>query len=482
MVYSEKIASFKDLLKADEPFSKLAILFMILLIPALVGVIIYSELYLFTLPALIALPLIFLVVLRPKIWLYVVAFSTVVFFHAGDEGVGVLDVALGMFYLGSLAVYFVWRGLVFKQKIVTNWGDWAILTFFFLLLFNFFIAVFNEVDPMNWLREYLLISILLIYFPVRDTLKSEKDINLFLIVFGVAIIITGAYQVMEYYRKVNTNIVYAYELKSSITINQTLYTAASIFGFIIAFSQKSRFKEIAVIAMTSLYVVFLVSTFSRTFWMVLAAAIILMFFLMPASKKILFLTYLAIITVVLLVATFLFMRDQADIALKVVFNRFESTSAGRKDPSLIARFKEWEKVESLIKQNPLGGNGLAKPFTFHFPINSMARHTTIIHNGYYWVIYRAGIPLALLFMFFIVFYTIKSGVLIKHAQTNTERALLIASLSVLLSMYVINLTSSQYFYRDGLFVTAFSIAFISISENMIKARRKLLPKEVPDGI
>jgi len=42
MVYSEKIASFKDLLKADEPFSKLAILFMILLIPALVGVIIYS--------------------------------------------------------------------------------------------------------------------------------------------------------------------------------------------------------------------------------------------------------------------------------------------------------------------------------------------------------------------------------------------------------------------------------------------------------
>lgn len=481
MEFSGKIASYNELFRADEPFGKFALSLIIAIIPAVIGVAVLSGLYLYILPILIITPLIFLVIIRPKIWLFVVAASTVAFFHGGDKGVGVLDVVLGAFYVGSIALYFIWRGLIHRQKIIYNWGDWAILAFFFLLLFNVFIAYFNEVDPANWVREYLLISVLLIYFPIRDTLKTEKDINAFLIFFGIIIIITGSYQVLEYYRKVNTNLVYAYEIKSSITINQTLYTAAAIFGFILAFSQKNKLMEIAIIAMTSLFVVFLVSTFSRTFWMVLAAAIVLMFFLLPTNKKALFLTYLGVITTVLLIATFLFMRDQADIALAVAFNRFESTSEGRKDPSLIARFKEWEKVEYYIKQNPLGGNGLAKTFTFHFPINSRARHTNIIHNGYFWLTYRVGIPMALLFLFFLVFYTLKSVSLIKLSQTNTQRALLIASLSILLSLYVINLTSSQYFYRDGLFVTALSIAFVSISERLI-SQSKMKLTEQTDGI
>jgi len=469
----QKISTFKNLFESDEPIHTLGIALIMILVGGLIGFVVYSELSLYVLPALIALPAVFLILVRPKIWLALIVFSTLVFFHAGDEGVGALDVALGMFYIGSIAIWFVWSGLIHRKKIIRNWGDWAILTFFTLLLFNFVIAVTNDVVPMNWLREYLLISVMLLYFPVRDTLKNENDINSFLIIFGLVIVATGSYQVLEYYRKVNTNLVYAYELKSSITINQTLYTASSIFGFILAFSQKSKIKELAIIVLTSLYVVFLVTTFSRTFWMVLAAAILLMFFFLPTKKKVLFLTYLGIISVVLLIATFLFMRDKADIALSVAFSRFESTSEGKKDPSLIARFKEWEKVWQHIQENPFGGNGLAKEFTFYFPINSRSRHTTIIHNGYIWLAYRTGIPLALLFMFFIIFYTFKSATLIRFATNPSQRAILIASLSVLLSLYIINLTSSQYFYRDGLFVTSLSVAFISIVENAVSKRKEI---------
>jgi len=99
------------------------------------------------------------------------------------------------------------------------------------------------------------------------------------------------------------------------------------------------------------------------------------------------------------------MRDKADIALSVAFSRFESPSEGKKDPSLIARFKEWEKVEYHIKQNPLGGNGLAKLFTFYFPINNRSRHTIIIHNGYLCLIRTEYFSIA---FFFFVFYTVKS--------------------------------------------------------------------------
>jgi O-antigen ligase len=279
---------------------------------------------------------------------------------------------------------------------------------------------------------------------------------------GFVIIITGFYQLLEYYRKVNTDLIYAYELKSPISINQTLYTISAIFAFIIAFSQKNKYKELFVIMMTSLYVVFLISTFSRTFWLMLGASIFLMFFFLPAGKKIMFITYLGIMSLVLFLAAFLFMRDKADIALGVAFSRFESTSAGRKDPSLIARFKEWEKLEYHIKQNPLGGNGLAKDFTFHFPINSRARHTTTIHNGYLWLAFRTGIPLSLLFLFFVTFYTIMSGKLIFSVKEPILRAIIIACFATLLSMYIFNMTSAQYFTRDGIIVTSFTIALIGV--------------------
>ncbi|GAB1371441.1 hypothetical protein MASR1M45_15030 [Candidatus Kapaibacterium sp.] len=468
MKASNHITSFHHLLLNNEKFGIYGSVITAIISVSVVSLSIVADLYLFVLPILIALPLMFLVLFRPKVWMYVTILSMGVFFHASDDGVGAIDVLLGAFYLGSIVIWFVKKVLIEKEKVVENWGDWAILAFFSLLLLNFLPAVFNEVEPMNWLREYLLVSIYLIYFPVRDILKKEKDITGFLLAFGFVVLIAGAYQSLEYYQKVNTNLVYAYELKSAITINQTLYTAAAIFAFILAFSQRKKVNELFVIALTSIYIVYLISTFSRTFWLILGASIILMFFLLPATKKILFMTYLGVIAVVLFLAAALFMKGQAELVLGVAFTRFESTSEGKKDISLIARFAEWEELYGHIVDNPLGGNGLAKSFSFYFPINLRSRHTTTIHNGYLWLAYRTGIPLSLLFLFFIGHYNIRAGKLIAAAKDQKVRAVVIASFAILLSLYIINFTSAQYFTRDGMMVTAMTIALIGASERIIK--------------
>ncbi len=477
---SFKIITYKSLNEVNNSLHILSYLSILIFVVTLIGFALYIELYEYVLPAIIALPFIFLLFIRPKIWLYTVVLALGVFFHASDEGVSFLDVAVGFLYIGSISLWMVKKVLINREKIIYNWGDWAIITFFGLLLFNFFIAVFNDVQPDMWAREYLLISIMLIYFPIRDILKTERDIKYFLIVLGFVIVLAGFFQLYQYYTKMQTDLVYAYELKSSITINQTLYTIASIFAFILAFSQKTKFKEILIVILTSLYVVFLISTFSRTFWLMLGASIILMFFFLPTRKKISFLTYIAFMSFVLFFAAFLFMREQADVALKVAFSRFESTSAGKKDPSLIARFKEWERLEYLIKLNPLGGNGLAKSFTFHFPLNTRARHTTTIHNGYLWLAFRTGIPLSLLFLFFVTFYTIRSAKNITLIKNQILRAIIIACFSTLLSMYVFNFTSAQYFTRDGMIVLSFTIALIEAVNRINK--QEIMNSEVYIGL
>jgi len=67
MAYLEKMVSFREMLIADKPIGIVGILAIITMITGIIGLSVYSGLTLYILPVLIATPLAFLVVLRPKI-------------------------------------------------------------------------------------------------------------------------------------------------------------------------------------------------------------------------------------------------------------------------------------------------------------------------------------------------------------------------------------------------------------------------------
>ncbi|HRP03195.1 MAG TPA: O-antigen ligase family protein, partial [Candidatus Kapabacteria bacterium] len=380
------------------------------------------------------------------------------FFHSRSEGVTVIDVVSAMYFNGSIVIWFVNKVMLQKEKAAYNLGDWFILAFFFFLIFNFIIAYINQANLFTWIREYLVISLVLLYFPIKSIIKTEEELKKFLAFFAVVLIGVGIYQGYLYYTKLNEIIIqYAFELSTGVNVNQTIYTTATIFGFVFTFHQVKKKNEIQILIFTGFMLISLIATFSRTFWVILAVFIGLMFVFFPAEKKISIVKYLIFLFIIFFALAFLLMKENLFLYLQVILERFTSSADGTRDMSVVARLVEWETLFKKIGQHPLSGSGLGKVFTFYSPIQLFTYHTDVIHNGFLFIIYRVGIPTALLYFAFIIFYNIKAYnnlILSIKFGNNFELSLGISTFVCYLVLYIANITSAQYFYRDGLIVVS----------------------------
>ena len=465
-------SAFVDIIKSNYNLNWKNYIFGAVVFSVLLFLTFKFNLQFYSLAIVIGLIYAYLLLYFPKIWLYSVLVLSGVFFNLSSEGLSIFDVLFAGLFIGSNALWLINKVLLKREKIAHNLGDFLILSFFFLLIFNFVVAFLNNNDLMLWLREYFMFSIVLIYFPIRDILKDEKDIKSFLKVFAVVVVFCGFYQIYLYYNRINTDLVYAYELKHGYNFNQTLYTIASIYGFVFTFFQLKKRDELLSIIFTGIVVVSLIATFSRTFWVTLAAVIFILFLFFPSKKKVKIVVYLSVILGIFFISAYLLMKDNLMIFLEVIINRFTSSAEGKQDLSVVARLMEWTEVIKQIFNQPLYGKGLGGKFSFYSVIVTHSLHTDIIHNGYLFILFRAGIPLSLFYFGFIVFYTIRAYDNLIFTKTGFLRPLAISNLTSILTMYVVNFTSSQFFYRDGIFITSFIVLMISLNSFLIKKQNK----------
>lgn len=428
---------------------------------------VYLEYAVFLAPALIVFPFLYFIITKPKVWLFGLAIMSGIFFQSAGEGISIIDVVTGAYLLGSVIIWFAFKLIFKREKVVRNYGDLLILAFFLAMPLNLAITIFHEADTEIWIREFLMMFVMLLYFPIRDSIKSERDMKYFLSIIAIVIIGVGLYQLYDYYIRVTVKMVYAYELIHAMNVNQTLFTSSAVVGLIFLITADNLKVRIVSLIFAALSVIFLFSTFSRTFWLILLLTIFAMFLIVPGEKKIRLSLYVGIIVTFIGIAAMLFMRDNVMILYEVSKKRLLSATKAGQDISLRSRLIEWEKVTDYIKQYPLGGNGLGKQYHFYDPITMVTKRTDIIHNGYLYLIYRIGIPLSLFYFGFLFFYLFKAINLIPKARSDFQKSIAYSIIGLFLTLFIANYTSSQFFYRDGLFVTAMVISFICILENLI---------------
>lgn len=464
---------FSDLLNIEGGFSKTFIISVGFILAATVGLSVYFEFDLYVMAGLISLPFLFIILTYPKIWIYSVVLLFSLFFSKTDEDLNFYEVAIALIYNGGLYLWLFWSGFVTKRKLVRNKADWLMLFLFVLLLGNGGIAVMNDVEFSVWAREYVLFSLTLFYFPIREHFSDKKDLITLLIVTAVAIFIVDFRQFYSYYYGITSDdIQYAYELGKSVRINQTVFTISSIFGFMFAFNQKKKLYEYLIIFFTGITIVALITSFSRTFWVILLFALILMFFFLPGKQKIKLSLYVFFLSALFVGLGYLVAKDNMGIFFQYAKNRLSSSTKGVRDISLLSRLSEWKSVFESMEYKWLSGNGFAKEFSFYNPISETTKHTSIIHNGYIYFMYRMGIPMTLIYLTVLFYYFYKSFILLKLVKEPFFKIIIISSFGSMAALFIINLTSSQFMYRDGLFTVAFLLAFISIVET--NYQRKLL--------
>ena len=416
--------------------------------------------------------LIYFFIKYPRFWLYTITFSLFIFFRKSEVGVSILDVIAAFLYLVTLFSWFFWQIAIKRAKLVTNLGDWFILAFFILLFSNSIIAVIHGVSFLDWIREYSIMALALFYFPYRYYFSDEKYLKRLLILLAAVCILTELQQLYDYYQIGMANVVYAYQILISARINQALFTTTTAFGILAILFEKKFLRQFIYIILTIISAFALISSFSRTFWLILLIQLVIFIIILPAKEKIKLITYSIAFSTVLILTVMIAFEGGTTVALKAYEYRLSSSTQGRKDPSVQARLAEYKVVLKRISEYPMGGNGLEKKFSFFNPIAHASAHTSITHNGFLFLFYKICIPLSLFYIFFLLYFTIKSFILFFRSKENFYKILSLGSFCGLLVMIISDFSTTLFNVRDGVFVMAFAFAFTQITEKKLLENKK----------
>lgn len=422
-----------------------------------------SGLELYAFGFFLSLPILFLIVKFPKLWIYSVILLFVPILVFRDIGVSVFEVIFAIISITGLFYFFFYKVFIEKKRIVANYGDLSILSFFILIPFNILFASANNVDLLRWLREVLVIILILYYFPIREYFTTEKEFKTLLVVTAIASLITIVASLGIFQQRVLQEAIYVYQLAKSVLVNQTLFTATIFASIVFFLYQKKIIIRIFLLVLAGIATLALVATYTRTNWVIVASGILALFFMIKRKEKLRLITVLFFASSIITLASFLLFKENAKFFFRILEARFESSSQIREDKSVAARVAEYPAVFRGISENPLWGNGFAKTIRFRDPIHIRTFEGEIIHNGYAFFVYRAGIPLALLYFIFFFYYTFKSMVLAFETSEPFTKSLALSALLILVSLLIANLTGPQFIHREGVFTIMITVSVIEFA-------------------
>lgn len=416
----------------------------------------------FVLAAIGGCAVVCLMIWKPSAWVIVFVLSLPYWLLTEtDPELRFDEILVAAFYLLSVLVWFG-KALVARQRIVHNEIDAGILLFFALgTLPNFFIALLNDVEPLRWIRTWSLLATMLLYFPLRDFLRTSRQRHWFLVGLLILALIAAAKTAYQYWLATQ-NIVYAYEvIASRVVINAFLFLGASVLTLIAALLLDRWSAKIPLFLAQTISTIALIVSFFRGFWIAFFFTALLLFWYLPKQRKWQLIALSSLAAIIAIAIFALFFKSYMDIALQMLEYRFASIGSGTQDISLQARLSETAVVLDLIGQNPLGGYGLGSTFTYYSPIHRYHQHTPYIHNTYLYLSFTFGIPLALVFVLTLL-TAIRRGIQWSKRPISTETRIYLLGASLLLfGLMITALTFCILYQRDSLLMIATALLLLS---------------------
>jgi len=170
------------------------------------------------------------------------------------------------------------------------------------------------------------------------------------------------------------------------------FPVAVIFAFaaLVGGQALKRNARVALLCVAALNLICVLLTYERTFWAatVLGCAFVLL--RAPPARRAKALLWLPVFGSTFLVALIIAAPGELETAQE----RLLSVTQYRTDSSVYARVVESRFVVKEIHRHPLIGSGLGATITWEDLPNYQPETTPFSHNGYLWLAWKVGIPLA----------------------------------------------------------------------------------------
>jgi len=416
----------------------------------------------------------------PKVWLATFLLSLPVFLTDSGKGLSAQELAMGGLFTLSIVVWIVWRIAAHPRPLVRTWMDFLVLAFIALTSLNFIVAMFNNVDPLGWLSEWALFFLILYYFPIREYFGDERGLKQFMTLSAVSAVGQALYSMYLYKQRMATGLVYAFQLTASRSVLLgPIFLVAIIFCVLFVFAVRWPHK-LLLLGIIGIQMAALVLTFTRTLWAFFFVCVaVAMFFISGKQRVRLVATGLAM-TVVAVGGLYQYNPKLAEIGTRIVKARFaSSTQLSGGDYSFETRVVEAQAAWAATKESPLGGNGLRATFLTYSPLDKQHFTTSFIHFGYVGLVFKLGLPLALLMVVILLihgWYTVGDAVrLWRFPQTNAYRSVAAATAAFLPALYVTIFMTGFFDQRFGNVMFAFVFACTSITHEYCSQRNAADP-------
>ncbi|QQS67111.1 MAG: O-antigen ligase family protein [Chlorobiota bacterium] len=402
----------------------------------------------------IGIPLGILVVyciwLNEKIWVYAVILMHCLILVNQKEGIGIQEVMFSVSVLVGLPVWFIKELIIHKRKIAKTGFDVLLLSFFIIMSVTSFITMMlNNGNPLNYIKEWVIILDFLMFFPIRNSLNSKKDIQILLLMLILLALINGITNLV-YYRQNILKAAFQWEiLAGRKTANEPISIVLLIIGSTIFAHAKAKKMLLISLILSALGLLFLTISFSRGPIVSGLIAVVIMTTRIKFKNSIK--TYLAIIVSVLLGAGLmyvLFPNIIKNIGI-AVSSRLGSVASVASDVSLGSRVAESTTIlKGYIARSPILGVGFGVNYSFYDPLTQETITRSYIHNGYIWSLFKFGIPIAIYFLFLLL-YPIFILLYNNDKSDEFKRALSAGVIGYIICALIMNNTSSQFTQYAG---------------------------------
>jgi MFS family permease len=425
--------------------------------------------------AVVMLPVLALVIMLfvryPRVWLYTGAVVNYFWISQGkgDTEITLLEYALVAFYIGGLWIWFFAMVFIKRKRIVRNIADRILLIAIGAASITIVLAFANdESSPLNWVREYLLFSMMLYYFPWREHLTERKHILTFFALTAGVFIGIGAVNLWQYV-KAASNILYAFQVWSSRkTDNTHIFLCATIFCFMATFFASTRRARLGMLVLTAFYTLVVVVSFSRGFWISGIIGIITALWLFNKRKLAMFALYGIVGAFLFITSVQILFPERAALIVKVLQARLVSSTAGTQDLSVLSRVYETKVIFEYMSRYILGGTGLGATFVIYDPLGHVFTRVSFIHNGYLYIWMKLGLAFFLAFYFVWAYMIYRSYILAKTASQPIHRIFATGAFGSLIAFSLLNITSAIPEGRQGFYCLSILYVAISYADNFSK--------------
>ena len=368
------------------------------------------------------------------------------------------------YFLAFLVLWFGGR-LLSGEPVVRSRTDAVMVLFVFGgLAGGTVLGVVMGADPTMLLGEVRSFVMLVLYFPIREAVRSERNGPLTVVACLTAIgLASAAWNGYTLWSTFNN----ASELWQIIDVRTAYGEATLAVSFLLSVgllaSVRERRAQLGVAVVVSVLFVGLVLTKSRGYWIAALLGGAVMVALLPRAERVRVSKLGAGVLVGVAVLGTVFLGQYLQLLVTGIAKRFLTLgSAATGDVSLINRFFETAAAWALIQQNPVAGYGFGVPFSRYDIIEKGTVDWSFIHNGYVGMWYKLGLwGLVLMLTAWISCAVLAAQAARSTALRTSDRIVAAASAGALLTLAIAVVTSNPFLLADQTLVVTVVLGLAS---------------------